>query len=287
MSVDKRIPSLLIQIQSRRSTLTSAEVRVADYILDHPEDVLQCSVSELAANSGTSDATVIRAIRRLGLPGFNEMKVQLAQSMVAPVKILNSEIDEGDSVDDVIQKVFGGIINTLTVTRDSVSTEQLEAAADLLFDAGNIYLVGLGNSASSVSDFQQKLLRLGRRVTVQFDPHLLLIDIVNYAGPGDVCFAISHSGHSKLVVDAVSLCRERGCKVISLTDNAASPLRDLADISLCTMSSETRYNQYASASKIAQYAICNVLYTIMSYKHEALALKNFTDVETNMQLYKC
>ena len=158
MSVDKRIPSLLIQIRSRRSSLTSAEVRVADYILDHPEDVLQCSVSELAANSGTSDATVIRAIRRLGLPGFNEMKVQLAQSMVAPVKILNSEIDEGDSIDDVVQKVFGGIINTLTVTRDAVSTAQLEAAADLLFDAKRIYLVGLGNSASSVSDFQQKLL---------------------------------------------------------------------------------------------------------------------------------
>ena len=77
MSIDMRIPSLLIQIRSRRSSLTSAEVRVADYILDHPEDVLQCSVSELAANSGTSDATVIRAIRRLGLPGFNEMKVQL------------------------------------------------------------------------------------------------------------------------------------------------------------------------------------------------------------------
>ena len=287
MSVDKRIPSLLIQIRSRRSSLTSAEVRVADYLLDHPEDVLQCSVSDLAMNSGTSDATVIRAIRRLGFPGFNEMKVQLAQSMVAPVKILNSEIDEGDSIDDVVQKVFGGIINTLTVTRDAVSTEQLEAAADLLFDAKRIYLVGLGNSASSGSDFQQKLLRLGRRVTVQFDPHLLLIDIVNYAGPGDVCFAISHSGHSKLGVEGVSLCRERGCTVISLTDNAVSPLRDLADISLCTMSSETRYNQYASASKIAQYAICNVLYTIMSYKHEALAVKNFTDVETNMQIYKC
>ena len=287
MSVDKNIPSLLIQIQSRRASLTSAEKRVADYILKDPGAVLQFSVSDLAARSGTSDATVTRAIQKLGLSGFNEMKVQLAQSMVAPVKILSSAIDEGDSIDDVVRKVFGGIINTLTVTRDTVSSASLEQAADLLFNARQIFLVGLGNSASSVSDFQQKLQRLGRRVFVQFDPHLQLIDIVNYAGPEDVCFAISHSGQSRLVVDAVSLCRERGCKVISLTDNAVSPLRELADISLCTMSSETKYNQYASASKIAQSAICNVLYTIMSYKHEAIALKNFTNVETNMRKYKC
>ena len=287
MTIEKKVPSLLLQIRSKRDTLTAAELRVADYILEHPESVLDYSVAQLASRSGTSDATVIRSIRKLGMTSYNDMKVLLARSIVAPVKLLNAEIDEGDSVDDVVKKVFGGIVNAITLTRDTVSSTQLDEAADLLFNARQIYLVGFGNSASSVADFHQKLLRLGRRVAVQFDPHLLLIDIVNDAGPKDVCFAISHSGHSKLVVDAVSLCRERGCKVISLTDNSPSPVRDLADISLCTMSGETRFFQYASASKIAQYAVCNVLYTIMSYKHEAMAVKNFTDVENNMQLYKC
>ena len=287
MTTEKKVPSLLLQIQAKRDMLTAAELRVADYILAHPESVLQLSVAELAAGSGTSDATVTRSIRKLGMNSYNEMKLLLARSTVVPVKLLNADIDEGDSIDDVAFKVFGSITNAITLTRDTIPPALLEEAADLLFGARNIYLVGLGNSASSVSDFQQKLLRLGRRVTVQFDPHLLLIDIVNYAGPEDVCFAISHSGHSKLVVDAVTLCRERGCKVISLTDNAPSPVRELADISLCTMSSETQYNQYASASKIAQYAICNVLYTIMSYKHEAMAVEKFTDVQNNMQIYKC
>ena len=287
MALENKVPSLLVQIRAKRDSLTATEQRVADYILDHPESVLKYSVAELAASSGASDATVTRSIRKLGMSSYNEMKVLLARSTVAPVKLLNSEIDEGDSISDVAFKVFGSIINAVTLTRDTVAPAQLEIAADLLFDAKQIFLVGFGNSASSVSDFQQKLLRLGRPVKVQFDPHLLLIDIINYVGPEDVCFAISHSGHSKLVVDAVTLCRERGCKIISLTDNAPSPIRELADISLCTMSSETQFNTYASASKIAQYAVCNVLYTIMSYKHEALAVKNFTDVEANMQMYKC
>ena len=287
MALENKVPSLLVQIRAKRDSLTATEQRVADYILDHPESVLKFSVAELAVGSGASDATVTRSIRKLGMSSYTEMQVLLARSTVAPVKLLNSEIDEGDSISDVAFKVFGSIINAVTLTRDTVPPTQLEIAADLLFDARQIFLVGFGNSASSVSDFQQKLLRLGRPVKVQFDPHLLLIDIINYAGPEDVCFAISHSGHSKLVVDAVTLCRERGCKIISLTDNAPSPIRELADISLFTMSSETQFNTYASASKIAQYAICNVLYTIMSYKHEDLAVKNFTDVEANMQMYKC
>ncbi len=287
MAADNSIPSLLLQIRSKRDLLTAAELRVADTILEHPEAVLQYSVSDLAVNSGTSDATVIRAIRKLGMTSYNDMKVLLARSLVSPVKLLNAEIDEGDSVDDVVNKLFGSIINTLTVTKGIVSSADLEKAADLLFSAHRIFLVGYGNSASVVSDFYQKLLRLGRRVTMQFDPHLMLIDVVNYAEPGDLCFAVSHSGHSKLVVDTVSLCRERGCRIISLTDNAPSPLRDSSDIALCTMSSETKFTAYASTSKIAQYAICNILYTIMSYKNEALALKNFTAVESTMQIYKC
>ena len=287
MSAERAVPSLLLQIRSKLDSLTAAELRVARYILEQPESVLSFSVSELAASSGTSDATVVRAVRKLGISSYNELKVQMAQSIVTPVKLLNAEIDEGDSIGNVVQKVFSSITNTLAVTKDTVSASVLEEVADRLFNADHIYLIGLGNSSSVVADFQQKLLRLGRRVTVQSDPHLLLIDIINYAQPGNVCFAISHSGHSKLVVEAASLCRDRGCTIISLTDNAPSPLRDMADISLCTMSSETKYTQYASVSKIAQYAICNVLYTIMSYKHEDMALENFSTVETNMQIFKC
>ncbi len=286
MSIEKSVPWLLIHIQALRPSLTLAEARVADYILEHPKDVLECTLSDLAEKSRTSDASALRLIRKLDISGFSELKLQLAQSLVAPVKLLNSEIDEGDSISDLVRKVFGGIINTLTVTCDSVSAADLEKAADMLFNARQIFLAGLGNSASPVSDFEQKLLRLGRIVHSRFDAHLTLIDIINTAGPEDVCFAVSHSGRSKLVIDAAAMCRERGAKIIALTDNVFSPLRDMADVSLCTMSSETRYNQFASSSKIAQYAICNVLYTIMAYKHESLAVDYITKIEKNMQMYK-
>lgn len=286
MSTENRFPSMLLQIRSSLQTLTAAERRVAEYVLENPGDVLQFSVSDLSTNSQTSDATVIRFIRKLGLASYSELKVHLAQSMVAPVKTLDSDIEVGDSVSDVIRKVFAGVSNALNMTRDIAQYADLEAAADLLYSAKHIFLIGFGNSASSVADFQQKLLRLGLPVTVQYDPHILLIDILSYAGPDTVCLAVSHSGHSKLVTDAAQACREKGSRIITLTDMVASPLSEMADISLHTVSTETRYNLYAAASKIAQYTILDVLYTIMSYKHADTAFDRFSQIESRMRLYK-
>ena len=287
MSKERNVPSLLLRVQSMASSFTTAEKRVADFILQNPGDVLRFSVSDLATNSKTSDATVIRFIRKMGMSSYHELSVLLAQSMVSPVKMLNSDIDTDDPINSVIQKVFDGISNTISMTKDISQYAEFEAASDMLYNASRIFLLGFGNSSSVVSDFQQKLLRLRRPVTVQFDPHLLLIDIVNYARPTDVCFAISHSGRSKLVIDAVKMLRARDVKIISLSDICDSPLKNYSDLALSTMSMETKYNLYAASSKIAQYAIIDVLYTIMAYKHSDDALDAFENVNSSMRTYKC
>lgn len=283
---EKRISSLIVKIRTAIPTLTASEKRVADFIVSSPEDVLQYSVSDLALKSQSSDATVIRTIRKLGINSYSEFKVLLAQAMVAPVKMLDSEIEAGDETADVVHKVYSAISNTLNMTANIPQQAEMEAAADALYQAKHIILVGFGNSASAVSDFQQKLMRLGLPTSVQFDPNLLLIDALNYASPETVCFAISHSGRTKNVIDIASFCQKKGCRVIALTDVAPSPLKDVADIVLCTMSGETKLNLYAAASKIAQYAILDVIYNIISYKHADSCFDRFEEVYENMKKLK-
>lgn len=52
--------------------------------------------------------------------------------------------------------------------------------------------------------------------------------------PGDCLIAISTSGTSRSVLNAVTAAKENGVKVIGLTGRAGSPLDQLADVSLCT-----------------------------------------------------
>lgn len=130
------------------------------------------------------------------------------------------------------------------------------------------------------------MLRLGLSVTFLSDIHMQQINLVNFCGKGDVIFAISHSGSSKLVVDATRLGKWQGATVITLTDISSSELKKEADIALCTTSDETRWNLHAPASKIAQYTIVDALYTAIAYKYRSETASYTKNVEASMTQFK-
>ena len=85
----KQTPAMLLKIKSMRENLSKAELLVCDYIIEHPEEVIYLSVSELAAKSGVSDATVIRASQKIGSSSYQDLKISLAQDIVTPLQSVN------------------------------------------------------------------------------------------------------------------------------------------------------------------------------------------------------
>ena len=77
-------PAMVIRISSLLPTMTKAERAVSEYIIEHPQDVIHLSVSELATVSGVSDATVIRACQKIGVSSYQNLKISLAQDIVTP-----------------------------------------------------------------------------------------------------------------------------------------------------------------------------------------------------------
>ena len=104
---------ILIRMESMLDELSKSEKKVVAYALKHPKEVVRSSVSELAVKSQVSDATVIRTCYRLGLTGFQDLKVSLAQGLVSPISSINESIKEDDSYEEIITKVFNSSINTL------------------------------------------------------------------------------------------------------------------------------------------------------------------------------
>ncbi len=63
------------RFEKHRSELTRSELAVIEYLLSMPvEEMIFQNAEDIAAKSGTSDATVIRAARRLGFSGLPELK---------------------------------------------------------------------------------------------------------------------------------------------------------------------------------------------------------------------
>ena len=82
----------------------------------------------------------------------------------------------------------------------------------------------------------------------------------------DVVVAISHSGATHDIVDAVQLAKQNGATIIAITSRAQSPLARIADIVLVGMGREVHYRSEATASRFVHMAIIDLLYTGVATK---------------------
>ncbi len=81
--------NLVITIRGLLPSLNEQEQKVGQYVVDHPDQVIHLSVTDLAQRCVTSEATVVRFCRKVGAVGYQNLKIQLAQEL---------EFDVGHSV---------------------------------------------------------------------------------------------------------------------------------------------------------------------------------------------
>lgn len=284
MKTGDRLPALLLKMKALRSTLSRAEQQVVDYIIENPEKVIYLSVAALAENSNVSDATVVRTCRGLGLNGYQDLKVTLAQDIVTPLQSIHEEIHQNDNTTVIIDKVFQSTLHALNFTHDTINEESIEAAANAILHAQSVTIFGLGNSHSIAIDLQHKLLRLGINANAYVDSHMQAIKATHLCS-GDVVFSISHSGSSIDIVDSTNIAKNNGAKTISLTNIGSSPLSKLTDIQLYTASKETKYRIVAMSSRIAQMAIIDTIYTIIAIRKPD-SVDNFHNIEKSLNKKK-
>ena len=274
------VSPMLMKIEAMRPGLSKSELLVCDYILAHPDEVIHLSVSELAAKSGVSDATVIRASQKIGSSSYQDLKISIAKDIVTPLQGVNEEINADDPAGKVTEKVFQGILHTLDLTYRTQDVGLLDKAAELLLNANRICVCGLGNSHAIAADIQHKFMRLGLSANAYADNHLQVI-CANSLKKGDVLFAVSHSGSSRDVVCAAEIALRNNASVISLTNVGRSPLADISTVALHTASNETKYRRVALSSRIAQMAIVDVLYTMIALKKPDV-IDGFHNIEKDL-----
>ncbi|NLV85540.1 MAG: MurR/RpiR family transcriptional regulator, partial [Spirochaetales bacterium] len=208
---------LMLKMQTLRKSLSQTEQKVIDFILAHPREVIYLSITGLAEKSGVSDATIVRVCKRIGMQGYQDLKVNLAQDIVSPLESIHEELKDGDGPERILEKVFNSAIHTLEYTRRIASAGSLEKAAGMLASAEAVIIFGLGNSHAVAVDLMHKLMRLGIHATAFTDSHMQAI-AATHTGPRDVIVAISHSGSSRDVVDAAELAKKQGARVISISN---------------------------------------------------------------------
>ncbi len=251
--------SLLNQINAALPDLKKSEAKVARAILADPDAATRSSISALANAADVSEPSVNRFCKRFGATGFPDFKLQLAKSLVAGVRYMSRAVDMNDDIETYPRKLFDNTISDLIQVRERLPNAAIAQAVDHLAGARKIVFLGLGTSAAVAKDAEHKFFRFGVPVSTHEDP-LMLRMMASAGGRGDVFFFISHTGRTKVLVEAAELARETQATVISLT----APDSPLAARSHCTIElaeTENTEQYLPMTSRIVQLVILDVLAT--------------------------
>ncbi|MBQ4527872.1 MAG: MurR/RpiR family transcriptional regulator [Clostridia bacterium] len=272
-----------LNIKILYNEMGKAEKQIADWIEQNPGKIISLSIVELAELCKCSEATIVRFSKRLGLSGYQELKISLASE--SGNNTVNTSINQNDSAYEMYEKVCNDIYCSLEKTKKSLKSSELTTAADKICNANKIVIFGLGNSASIALDAAHKLIRAGLNATAYSDNHMQVI-AASHLDKNDVAIAISHSGSSKDIVDALKIAKEHGAVTITITNHGKSPILRCSDIVLSTSADETEYNILALNSRIVQLAIIDAIYFYVVYNRSSEALESIKETELSLMSKK-
>ncbi len=276
--------NILLKIRSMYDTFGRGERKIADWLLEHPNELIGLSISGLSNLCGCGDATVVRFCKRLGLSGFQALKVSIAQEHGAN-HLGTDSIQSDDSCLDIYSKHIADIFLTLEKTKSTLDEKTLDSCTDSLLHARSIAIFGLGSSAAVAQDAAHKLLRAGFPAHAYSDNHMQMI-AASHLQKGDVALAISHSGSSVDVVKALQCAHEKGAATIAITHYGRSPILKHSDYVLYTNADETKYSILAMTSRLAQLAIIDTLYLRLLIKGGKDITQAIKDTESALETHK-
>lgn len=208
----------------RAEGFTETEQLLAHYVLDHAADVAYWNISELAEATYTSNASIIRLCRKLGLDGFREFRVELAADLEKR-RLAHSNIDVDYPVDPTEPTEFM-LAKMAVLTKEAVDgcyealePRDIEDVAAMICDASMVYLFAIGDSQISAEAFSNMLIKIGVRSAIACR-HGDEVAIASSACSGDIAIFVSYRGDYLNVAEEYELPRilkERGCKCVLLS----------------------------------------------------------------------
>lgn len=261
-------PSLLLIIRGRLPSLNEQEQKVGQYVLDHPDEVVHLAMSDLAGRCGVSDTTIFRFCRKVGTDGYQDFKIRLALESAPDHPATYATIEAGDDLTTAAGKVIAADVKALQDTLSILHLPSLERAASALLAARRVDIYGAGGGAIAALELQYKLVRVGVRGVPHTDAEMQVISAALLT-PDDLAVGISHSGRSPDVLHALTIAKQAGARTIAISNHPASPLAELAEISLCTAAQEALAHGYPLGARVAQLGLIDMLYTAMALKRQA------------------
>jgi DNA-binding MurR/RpiR family transcriptional regulator len=224
------------RLRTRSAQLSPSLLNVLRYINEHREVVLECTALDIAAATGTSDATVIRAVQALGFAGLRDLKKTLEQWFTSPVTAMdkmNTTVSElACDVDSSIDFVLQGHKRVCDILSQPANRLAIAQATSLLQQARHVALFGI-NASGILADYTARLFtRIGLPAITLNRTGMGLAEQLLALQREDVLVMMAQKSTHREGMTTLREARRLGVPVILLTQALDSHFAEEADVTI-------------------------------------------------------
>jgi DNA-binding MurR/RpiR family transcriptional regulator len=293
MPLSQVTPLVMLQIKNRYSEFNPAMKQIADYLFESGDKVLAMGISQLAAASGVSIASVTRFVRLLRFTSFKSFQLELAKAVMNGDESIQAEpannkivfeyggTSPHDSVEEVGKKVFQSNIQMLSDTMQTIDYKKMEYVTNLIINARNLVFLGVGRSYITAESGRIRFNRLGINSFSYSDTQEQIVAATTCSDK-DVFFGISNFGRSAAVVNNIYEAKLRGAVTIGITSADGSPLTQTVDVCFLTAfnNANMEYRTHKQAfepacENIAQMVLLDCIYMNVALKQDKFCFDMF------------
>ena len=254
----------ILKINEYYKTFTKQEKKLADFLLKNINEASVLTISELSKESGVSCSTINRFAITLGYKGFKEFIRDMyheANSLPVQENVyeINHENPLNMDIDTVIKVVCNLNIESIRNSLMMLEETKVLKAIEAIHKAPRVVVYALSGSVAPALDLKFKFQRLGINCEVYDNPHSLILSATTLKSK-DVVIALSYTGETKEILDALKYVKENGAKIIGITMVGNNSLSKICDICIEHSSVDKGLRTYSTRSRVVQENIIDILY---------------------------
>ncbi len=260
---------ILNKIFSDFDNFSESEKKIADYIIKNKAKIVDITIAQLAAESGVSEASVSRFCKKCSMKNFYQLKVTLAKELTESgneISPVSNTIDT-ENISASLQNILSNKIEELTQIITHINKEQLKEILTLLKKARTVQFAAVGNTIPVALDGTYKFNQIGIPAVANTIWETQIAYTFNLSSK-DVIIVISNSGASKRILKLIETAKNRGAKIISITNSETSPAAKISDYHITTATREKVFLNDYYFSRISASVVIEVLYLFLTAENQ-------------------
>ncbi len=244
--------------------------QIARYSLENPNDLALETVTNIAGRAGVQPSSMVRFAQAMGYDGFSTMQQVFRTRLMEGASSYRDRIrnlkrgrnGEDDVAESILHEFVDDGVAALQSMHDSIDTEQIAQAVEILAQADEIYLLAQARAFPVTFYMGYALGRLDKKCRVLDGTGGLLQQQAKQATTRDAFIAVSFKPYTPAVADIVTAQNENGVPIVSITDSPLSPLAMESSVTFEVRENEDR----AFRSLVAPMCLAQTLVVALGHR---------------------